>query len=103
VSSWSGSPATSTAIVGCFGLNGERAQDGNQCVFTRVYTRLDTLPDPGALKPWIAQLARRVAVDRLRLDARALPSDGSTFELAGEPDLTEIELAMSRGASRAVW
>jgi hypothetical protein len=60
--------------------------------------------DPGALKPWIAQLARRVAVDRLQLDARALPSeDGSTFELPGEPDLTEIELAMSRGASRAVW
>jgi DNA-directed RNA polymerase specialized sigma24 family protein len=59
-----------------------------------VYPRLHTVADPAALKPWIAQLARRVALDRLRLDARELPSDASTFELAAERNLTEIELAM---------
>jgi DNA-directed RNA polymerase specialized sigma24 family protein len=78
------------AIVGCFDLNGDRAQDAHHDVFTRMYPRLHTLADPGALKPWIARLARRVALDRLRLDARELPSDASTFEL-----LTEIELAMA--------
>jgi len=82
------------AIVGCFDLDGDRAPDAYHDVFTRVYPRLDPLADPGALKPWIAQLARRVALDRLRLDARELPSDACTFELAAERDLTEIELAM---------
>ena len=82
------------AIVGCFGLDDDRAQDAYQDVFTRVYPRVDTLADPGALKPRIAQLARHIAVDRLRLDARELPSDAATFELAREHDLTEIERAM---------
>ena len=82
------------AIAIGFGLGDDRADDVFQEVFTRVFTRLDSLRDERALKPWIAQLARRVAVDRLRLDARELPSDASTFELAAERDLTEIELAM---------
>ena len=83
------------AIIGCFGLNGDRAQDAYQDVFTRVYPRVDTPADPGALKPWTAaHPARRVAVGRLRLDARELPPDAFTFEPPAERDLAEIDLAM---------
>jgi DNA-directed RNA polymerase specialized sigma24 family protein len=82
------------AIVGCVALNSDRAQGAYRDVFTRVYPRVDALADPGAVKRWIAQPARHIAADSLRLDARELPSEASTFGLAGEPDLTEIELAM---------
>ena len=52
------------------------AEDVFQEVFTRVYERLDQLRDPAAIRPWIAQLTRRVAVDRLR--------EGSRIELNEE-------------------
>jgi RNA polymerase sigma-70 factor (ECF subfamily) len=49
-----------------FGLDDAAAEDVFQEVFTRAFRRLDTLEDDLAIKPWIAQLARRAAVDRLR-------------------------------------
>ena len=48
------------------------ADDVFQEVFTRVYERLDQLRDPAAIRPWIAQLTRRVAVDRLREGSRVV-------------------------------
>ncbi len=41
------------------------AEDVFQEVFTRVYARLDSLRDDAAVRPWIAQLTRRVCLDRL--------------------------------------
>jgi RNA polymerase sigma factor (sigma-70 family) len=46
-------------------LTGPDAEDAFQDVFLRVYDRLDTLRDPNSLRPWIAQLTRRVCLDRL--------------------------------------
>lgn len=55
------------AIVSrAYGLHGADAEDAFQEVFTRVYERLDTLRNPAALRPWIAQTARRCCVDRVR-------------------------------------
>jgi RNA polymerase sigma factor (sigma-70 family) len=51
------------------------AEDVFQEVFARAYERLDDLRDPGAVKPWLAQLTRRLSVDRLRTSAREQPSD----------------------------
>jgi RNA polymerase sigma factor (sigma-70 family) len=48
------------------------AEDVFQEVFTRVYERLDQLRDPSAVRPWIAQLTRRVALDRLREGSRVV-------------------------------
>jgi len=48
-----------------FGLSAADAEDAFQDVFTRVYTRLDTLRDDSAIRPWIAQLTRRVCLDRV--------------------------------------
>ena len=55
-----------------FRLSEEDAEDVFQDVFTRVYTRLDTLRDDAALRPWIAQLTRRLLPrrDRGKRDGR---------------------------------
>lgn len=69
-------------VTRAYGLDEDAAQDVFQEVFTRAYEHLDELRDPGALRPWIAQLARRLAIDRLRssrevpgLEEVAMPED----------------------------
>jgi RNA polymerase sigma-70 factor (ECF subfamily) len=49
------------------------AEDAFQDVFVRVYSRLDTLRDDEAVRPWIAQLTRRVCLDRLAAASREQP------------------------------
>jgi RNA polymerase sigma-70 factor (ECF subfamily) len=49
------------------------AEDVFQEVFARTYEHLDRLRDPDALRPWIGQLTRRLAIDRLRAGAREQP------------------------------
>lgn len=58
------------------------AEDVYQEVFTRVYTRLETLRDDAAVRPWIAQLTRRLCIDALSATSREQP----TAELIGERD-----------------
>jgi RNA polymerase sigma-70 factor (ECF subfamily) len=64
------------------------AEDVFQEVFTRVYERLGQLRDDAAVRPWIAQLARRCCVDRLR--------DGSRVELIEELEAGEAEDSLDR-------
>jgi len=59
--------------VQAFRLREADAEDAFQEVFERVYSRLGQLRDDEALRPWIAQLTRRVCLDRLRRDARVEP------------------------------
>ena len=54
------------------------AEDAFQEVFLRVYDRLDSLRDPEALRPWIAQLTRRVCLDRLAASGREEPTEEPT-------------------------
>jgi RNA polymerase sigma factor (sigma-70 family) len=56
-----------------FGLAAHDAEDAFQEVFTRVYARLDTLRDDSAVRPWIAQLTRRVCLDRLAAASHEQP------------------------------
>ncbi len=56
-----------------FRLSSDDAEDVFQEVFARIYGRLDTLRDPSALRPWIAQLTRRECIDRLRRGTRETP------------------------------
>ncbi|HZO61822.1 MAG TPA: sigma-70 family RNA polymerase sigma factor [Gaiellaceae bacterium] len=67
-------------------LQGHDAEDAFQEVFLRIYDRLGTLRDPGALRPWIAQLTRRVCLDRLASARREEPSD---LEPAGIATIVE--------------
>src|SRR6266566_3528743 len=58
-----------------FGLGAHDAEDAFQEVFTRIYTRLDTLRDDSAIRPWIGQLTRRVCLDRLAAASREQPAE----------------------------
>jgi RNA polymerase sigma factor (sigma-70 family) len=58
------------------------AEDVFQEVFARTYERLDRLRDDDAIRPWLAQLTRRLCVDRLRAGGREdlpgeLPEQGA--------------------------
>jgi RNA polymerase sigma-70 factor (ECF subfamily) len=57
-----------------FRLSEHDAEDVFQEVFARTYEKLDTLRDDAAIRPFIAQLTRRLAIDRLRALARAEPT-----------------------------
>jgi len=58
-----------------FRLAPDEAEDVFQEVFARVFDRLHTLRDPGAVRPWIAQLTRRECIDHLRSGSREVPAE----------------------------
>jgi RNA polymerase sigma factor (sigma-70 family) len=64
------------AVIGQgFGLRTDDAEDVFQEVFTRVYQHLDQLRDDEAIRPWIAQLTRRLCIDRIRAGSREQLTD----------------------------
>jgi len=79
-----------------FRLPPHDAEDVFQEVFARVYEHLDRLRSDEAIRPWIAQLTRRLCIDRLRAGRREGPSENEELEL-GEVDetLATIDEAMA--------
>jgi RNA polymerase sigma-70 factor (ECF subfamily) len=75
-----------------FRLREPDAEDVFQEVFTRVYTRLDTLRDDAAVRPWIAQLTRRLCLDTLASGSREQPTE-EVFSTVQEHTLEEIDEA----------
>ena len=73
-----------------FRLREHDAEDVFQEVFTRVYERLDTLRSDSAIRPWIAQLTRRLCLDRLATTGREEPVEEPR---ATEEALEEIDQA----------
>ena len=84
-------------------LSESDAEDVFQEVFARTYQHLDRLRDDEAIKPWIAQLTRRLAVDRLRGGAREAPAAEEDAPEAGAPDpvLDRLDEALSVHAAMA--
>jgi RNA polymerase sigma-70 factor (ECF subfamily) len=74
-----------------FRLSDEDAEDVFQDVFMRIYTRLDSLRDDTALRPWIGQLTRRRCLDAIAAKREVPAEDVPTEE--GSSDLSEIEEA----------
>jgi RNA polymerase sigma factor (sigma-70 family) len=72
-----------------FRLAQHDAEDVFQEVFARAYERLSELRSDDAVRPWLAQLTRRLCIDRLRLIARDTPSDA-------DPDGREVDDVLSR-------
>jgi RNA polymerase sigma factor (sigma-70 family) len=58
-----------------FRLREHDAEDVFQEVFARVYDRLGSLRDDAAVRPWIAQLTRRLCLDRLAAERREQPAE----------------------------
>ncbi len=77
-----------------FRLSDADAEDVFQEVFTKVYTRLHTLRDDAALRPWIAQLTRRVCLDTVARGGREQPIEEALSEEQTE-DLDMIDEAFT--------
>jgi RNA polymerase sigma factor (sigma-70 family) len=77
--------------VQAFRLSPHDAEDVFQDVFARVYERLDSLRDDDALRPWIAQLTRRLCIDRLRSGSREQPAEEELPDQPADDVLEELD------------
>jgi RNA polymerase sigma factor (sigma-70 family) len=66
--------------VRAYRLDADDAEEVFQEVFARTYQQLDRLRDDAAIRPWIGQLTRRLAVDRLRAAKRERPLDAEAVD-----------------------
>ena len=77
-----------------FRLSRHDAEDVFQEVFTQTYTHLHTLRDDEAIRPWIAQVTRRLAIDRLRSGAREAASEQLPEQAQPDRALERIDEAL---------
>jgi RNA polymerase sigma factor (sigma-70 family) len=70
-----------------FRLSQHDGEDVFQDVFTRAYENLGKLRNDEAIRPWLAQLTRRLCIDRLRETAREAPAE--ELEPEGLDELVE--------------
>jgi RNA polymerase sigma factor (sigma-70 family) len=66
-----------------FRLSEHDAEDVFQEVFARVYQHLDRLRSDDSIRPWIAQLTRRLCIDRLRSSGREGPAELDDLDPGG--------------------
>ena len=79
-----------------FRLAPHDAEDVFQEVFARVYQHLDRLRSDEAIRPWIAQLTRRLCLDRLRGAGREGPAELGELEPGGlDETLTLLDEALT--------
>jgi RNA polymerase sigma-70 factor (ECF subfamily) len=84
------------AIVrGGFRLAPADAEDVFQEVFTRLYMRLDGLREGQAVRGWIAQVARNVALDHIRRSGREVATGEPVDEHAFHEPLRDVDEALS--------
>ena len=77
-----------------FRLSEADAEDVFQEVFARAYANLGSLRDDAALRPWLAQLTRRLCIDSVTRSRREQPAaEPLTDEAANE--LEEIDEAFT--------
>lgn len=74
--------------VQAFKLSEHDAEDVFQEVFTRAYEHLHKLRDDEAIRPWLAQLTRRLCIDRLRA--------GSAEQLEEEVEIPDVDDTIGR-------
>jgi RNA polymerase sigma factor (sigma-70 family) len=78
-----------------FRLTQQDAEDVFQEVFARAFERLSDLRSDDAVRPWLAQLTRRLCIDKLRLIARDTPTEGEPDERAVDDLLAQLDEAMT--------
>jgi RNA polymerase sigma factor (sigma-70 family) len=80
--------------VQAFKLPEHDAEDVFQEVFARAYEHLHKLRDDEAIRPWLAQLTRRLCIDRLRAAAHEQPDeDVETTEV--DDTITRLDEALT--------
>ena len=78
-----------------FRLADHDAEDVFQEVFARAFERLGDLRSDDAVRPWLAQLTRRLCIDKLRLLARDAPSEVDPDERDVDDVLSTLDDAMT--------
>jgi RNA polymerase sigma factor (sigma-70 family) len=78
-----------------FRLAPHDAEDIFQEVFARAFEKLSELRSDDAVRPWLAQLTRRLCIDKLRLLARDTPSDAEPDEREVDDLLSQLDEAMA--------
>jgi len=81
--------------VQAFRLPETDAEDVFQEVFARAYQHLDKLRDDDAIRPWLAQLTRRLCIDRLRAAAREHPVADEELVTDSEETLAFLDDALT--------
>src|SRR2546430_10196557 len=82
--------------VQAFRLSDSDAEDVFQEVFARAYEHLDKLRDDAAVRPWLAQLTRRLCIGPPRAASRARPTAAEELGLSEpEENLTLLEDALT--------
>jgi RNA polymerase sigma factor (sigma-70 family) len=74
--------------IQAFKLPEADAEDVFQEVFTRAYEHLHKLRDDEAIRPWLAQLTRRLCIDRLR--------EISSEQLSEEVEIPDVDDTIGR-------
>src|SRR3954464_4880292 len=86
--------------VQAFRLSAEDAEDVFQEVFARVYQHLDRLRSDDSIRPWIAQLTRRLCIDRLRSSGREGAAEEDDLDPGGiDEALAGLDEALTVRAS----
>jgi len=75
-------------------LSPSDAEDVFQEVFARTYERIGDLRNDEAVRPWIAQLTRRLCIDRIRAGSREL-ADPLAVERGADETLDQLDEALS--------
>src|SRR5215210_6203988 len=77
-----------------FKLPEHDAEDVFQEVFARAYEHLHKLRDDDAIRPWLAQLTRRLCIDRLRAGAHEQP-DGFGEPVGADDTIATLDEALA--------
>jgi RNA polymerase sigma factor (sigma-70 family) len=81
--------------VQAFRLSEHDAEDVFQDVFMRAYQHLDRLRDDEAVRPWLAQMTRRLCIDRLRAAAREAPADAELEPAGVDETIATLDEALA--------
>jgi RNA polymerase sigma factor (sigma-70 family) len=78
-----------------FRLGADDAEDVFQEVFARAYEHLSRLRADEAVRPWLAQLTRRLCIDRIRAARRETPVDDELEPRDLDETLASLDEAMT--------
>ena len=91
------SPYVYAITIRAYRLREADAEDVFQEVFLRAWQHLDDLRDDAAIRPWIGQLTRRLAIDRIRSGTREQARSEIEGDLAvsAETEMVRIDEALA--------
>jgi RNA polymerase sigma-70 factor (ECF subfamily) len=78
-----------------FRMSEADAEDVFQEVFARTYERLRNLREDEAIKPWLAQLTRRLCIDSRRLSSREQLSEDEVVDELDDDTLGRLDEALA--------